>query len=80
MNYSYKLILQKLGTEICPYTGNLVSRYESLVLKWYMKAWFRNMKAWFRNMIAWFRNLKDCCRWTLWHIKLCCWFGWFSPS
>ena len=32
MNYSYRLILQKLGTEICPYTGNLVPRYESLVL------------------------------------------------
>ena len=31
MNYSYKLILYKLGTKICPYTGNLVPRHESLV-------------------------------------------------
>ena len=31
MNYSYKLILYKLGTKICPYTGNLVPRQESLV-------------------------------------------------
>ena len=33
MNYSYKLFLEKLCTEICPYTGNLVPRNESLVPK-----------------------------------------------
>ena len=69
MSYSYKLL-------------SVVPKYAPKLETWPrdMKAWFQNMKAWFRNMIAWFRNIKYCCRWTLWHIKLCFWFEWFSPS